>query len=85
MIKSRNEFIQTDAAINEGNSGGPLVNLDGEVIGINSMKIKNSSGISFAIPIDIAYQVIKQLKVNKKVIRPYLGKSSSFSTSIFIN
>jgi HtrA serine peptidase 2 len=73
MIKNRNEFIQTDAAINEGNSGGPLVNLNGEVIGINSMKIQGSSGISFAIPIDTAYQIIRQLQTNKKVIRPYLG------------
>ena len=75
LSRQRTEYIQTDAAINQGNSGGPLVNLDGEVIGINTMKAQQNgvSGIGFAIPIDTAAQVIAQLRSNRKVVRPYIG------------
>ena len=73
ISQNRTDYIQTDAAINSGNSGGPLVDLDGNVIGINSMKLQGSDGISFAIPIDTAALIISQLLKNKKVVRPYVG------------
>lgn len=69
-------FIQTDVAINPGNSGGPLFNLAGEVVGINSQIYSRSGGfmgLSFAIPIDVAMEVVEQLKKNGKVERGYLG------------
>ena len=78
------EYLQTDASINQGNSGGPLVNLAGEVIGINTAKLggEHVSGISFAIPMDTAWPVIQQLIQYKSVRRPYLGiKFHSSSTS----
>lgn len=73
LANNRSEYIQTDSAINVGNSGGPLINLNGEVIGINTMKVRGTDGISFAIPIDTAAQVIRQLMLNRKVVRPYVG------------
>jgi len=69
-------FIQTDVAINPGNSGGPLFNLKGEVIGINSQIYSRTGGymgLSFAIPINVAMDVMGQLKSNGKVIRGWLG------------
>lgn len=72
-LSSRLDYIQTDAAVNQGNSGGPLVNLDGEVIGVCTMKAGNSDGIAFAVPIDIAWPIAKRLLKHKKVVRPYVG------------
>lgn len=67
--------IQTDAAINSGNSGGALINSDGKVIGINTLKLSGTGveGIGFAIPINSATDVINQLKDHQKVLRPYIG------------
>ncbi|WP_068470063.1 DegQ family serine endoprotease [Candidatus Protochlamydia phocaeensis] len=73
------DFIQTDAAINRGNSGGPLVNLDGEVIGINTAIATNSSssymGIGFAIPSNMAKHVMEEILSDGKVSRGFLGVS----------
>lgn len=71
-------FIQTDVAINQGNSGGPLLNTRGEVVGINSQIFSVSGGymgISFAIPIDLAMSAVEQLKSGGKVSRAMLGVS----------
>jgi len=69
------DFIQTDAAINFGNSGGPLLNLDGKAVGINTAIIGpgGNVGIGLAIPISMAKAVYEQLKENGKVVRGYLG------------
>jgi serine protease Do len=69
------DVIQTDAAINQGNSGGPLINIEGKVIGINSMKIAESGveGLGFAIPINEAKPIIEMLISDHKVKRPYMG------------
>ena len=69
-------FIQTDAALNPGNSGGPLFNQRGEVVGVNSRIFSGTGGymgLSFSIPIDVAMDVVQQLKTNGKVTRSYLG------------
>ncbi|MEN6560140.1 MAG: Do family serine endopeptidase [Acidobacteriota bacterium] len=78
--QSYQDFIQTDAAINRGNSGGPLINMKGEVIGINSSIVTSgfggsggNIGIGFAIPSDIARKVVVQLKEKGRVVRGRLG------------
>ena len=67
------DFIQTDASINQGNSGGPLLNLNGEVIGINTAIIAGGQGIGFAIPTKLAHGIIDQLKNEGEVTRGWLG------------
>ena len=91
------DLIQTDATINPGNSGGPLITPNGEVIGINTVKITSAEGIGFAIPIDIVKPIIESFKntgifeeaqigiyaYDKEVI-PYLNKSLSFEKGIYV-
>ncbi len=67
------DFIQTDAAINPGNSGGPLINLAGEVIGINSAINPQANTIGFAVPINMAKQILPQLRETGHVTRSWLG------------
>ena len=70
------DFLQTDAAINPGSSGGPLVNLDGEVIGINTAIAShngNNSGVAFSIPVNMVKRVMQQLLEKGRVSRGYLG------------
>jgi serine protease Do len=70
---SLDNYIQTDAAINFGNSGGPLINMRGEVVGINSAISRQASSIGFAVPINQARAILPQLKSIGRVTRGYLG------------
>lgn len=90
-------LIQTDASINQGNSGGPLINAKGEIIGINSVKIETAEGIGFAIPINIIKPVISKIietgtfeeatigifAYDKEVI-PYLDSNLKFENGIYV-
>lgn len=67
------DFIQTDVPINPGSSGSPLINLDGEIIGINTLKLNGLQGLGFAIPINMTKDIIRQLKEKGKVTRGWLG------------
>ena len=73
LDKSFDAYIQTDAAINPGNSGGPLVNLQGEAVGINAAVSSEAQGIGFAVPVNVARSVLKQLRDTGRVQRGYLG------------
>ena len=74
-IETYEDFIQTDASINPGNSGGPLLNIHGEVIGINTAIVAAGQGIGFAIPVNMAKNVVSQLMQKGKVSRGWLGVS----------
>jgi serine protease Do len=71
--RSFENFIQTDAAINFGNSGGPLINVNGEVIGINTAMFRPAQNIGFAVPVNTLKSVLPQLREKGKVIRGFLG------------
>jgi len=79
-------LLQTDAAINQGNSGGPLVNLAGEVVGINTLIVRNSNtgtvteGLGFAIPINTARAIAGQIMAKGYIARPYMGIRSQLVT-----
>ena len=73
MIETLEDVIQTDAAINKGNSGGPLLNLKGEVIGVNFAMAQQAESIGFTIPINKAKKDIKQVKTLGKIVYPFLG------------
>ena len=91
------DLIQTDATINSGNSGGPLINSNGEVIGVNSIKITSAEGIGFAVPINVIKPIVEKLEqtgnfeeaklgieaFDKNVI-PYLNSDLSFNTGIYV-
>jgi Do/DeqQ family serine protease len=70
---SISDYIQTDASINPGNSGGPLCDIDGKVIGMNTLINGLNRGLGFAIPINMAREIGEQLIAGKKIVRPWLG------------
>ncbi len=73
IIETLEDVIQTDAAINKGNSGGPLLNLKGEVIGVNVAMAQEAQNIGFSIPINKAKKDIEQVKTLGKIVYPFLG------------
>lgn len=73
LVETIEDVIQTDTAINKGNSGGPLLNLKGEVIGINTAMVQEAQSIGFAIPINKAKKDIEQVKAIGKIVYPFLG------------
>ncbi len=73
IVETLEDVIQTDAAINKGNSGGPLLNIKGEVIGINVAMAEEAQSIGFSIPINKAKRDIEQIKTIGKIIYPFLG------------
>ena len=78
--KPRIPLIQTTAPLNPGDSGGPLVNSEGRVIGITTALLMGTQNIGFAVPVDIVKEIIEELKMKGKVIRPWLGVGGKFVT-----
>ena len=91
------DLIQTDATINPGNSGGPLINTNGEVIGVNSLKIESAEGIGFAVPINVVKPIIEKYSTTgnfeeptigisgyDKDIIPYIDKTLKLDSGIYI-
>lgn len=76
QLKDYEGVLQTDAAINSGNSGGPLLNLRGEVIGVNSATLRGANNISYTVPFNTVTRILdKYLKNNNRIILPYIGVS----------
>ncbi|MCH8206202.1 MAG: trypsin-like peptidase domain-containing protein [Chloroflexi bacterium] len=75
------DLLQTDAAINEGNSGGPLINLSGEVVGINTAILRDAQGIGFAISSSVAGPIIDSLIEHGRVVRPLIGLTGADVTA----
>jgi serine protease Do len=73
MMETLRGVIQTDVAINQGNSGGPLVNLEGKVVGINTAVIFGAQNIGFALPINWAKSDLQDIIEHGRIIKPYLG------------
>ena len=73
LVETLEDVIQTDAAINKGNSGGPLLNLKGEVVGINTAMVLEAQSIGFAIPVNKAKRNIEQVKKSGTIVYPFLG------------
>jgi len=73
FVETLEDVIQTDAAINKGNSGGPLLNLKGEVVGVNTAIASQAQSIGFTVPINKAKKDIKQVRESGKIIYPFLG------------
>ena len=67
------DLIQTDATINQGNSGGPLINQNGQLIGVNTVKITDAEGIGFAVPVNIIKPILERFVKNGKFEEAYLG------------
>ncbi|MFQ5730280.1 MAG: S1C family serine protease, partial [Waddliaceae bacterium] len=80
FVETIEDIVQTDAAINRGNSGGPLLNLAGEVIGINTATVLQAQNIGFAIPVNKVERDVKQVKELGRIVYPFLGIQYSLIT-----